>query len=501
MEIKTNNDTVWAAASVCDTKIELPIETEILIPDYLPQVFKIVKCFVHPVVMSKQMMQSRLTLDGYLRLTVFYQSDGDDALCQTEQKLPFAKQIDLPSGEFFAPDIAVNGDTEYVNCRAINQRRIDIRGAYALNVSAHAQTAGNIITELSEGGVEQKLTTLKGMQVMAVQEKVITVEDVIDFETPPDAVLDIKCNANVTETKIISGKAVLKGTIDADILYRCNGLHHTKKVLTFNDVLELDGVEDTCESIAFAQPCGCTLLTGENGTITLGVTAILHIKAHKNIEMQAVCDAFSTQYETQLTFNKVYTEEKLDEFAVETEAVTEGTLPDINAEILEVFATSTQPELIQEECTTSIRGRVIIHMFCRNALNEIDCYDKACEYVLPYTYADAREDLVLCAQASVMNASAKRVGDTASAAVVLRVSGIVSKRCAHTILEQIECTQTLEKQADNIALRIYYAQTGEPLFDIARRYAVSPASIAEANCLQGDIAEKRMRLLVPSGLQ
>ncbi len=501
MDIKMNSDTVWAAASVCDTKIELPIETEILIPDYLPQVFKIVKCFVNPVIMQKQMTQSRLTIEGYLRLTVFYQSDGDDALCQTEQKMPFAKQIDLQSGEFFAPDISVFGDTEYVNCRAINQRRIDIRGAYALSVSAHAQTAGKIITGLTDGGVEQKLTTLKGIQVLAVQEKVITAEEIIDFETPPEAVLDIKCNATVNETKIISGKAVLKGTIDADVLYRAGGLYHTKKTLTFNDVMELEGVEDNCESMAFAEPCGCTLVTGENGVITLSVTAILHIKAHKDIETQAVCDAFSTDYETQLSFNTVYTEEKLDDFCVETEAVTEGNLPDINVEILEVFATCTQPELIQEECSTSIRGRVIVHMFCRNALGEIDCYDKACEYVLPYAYANAREDLMLSAVASVVSASAKKINETASAAVILRVSGAISKRCSHTILEQIQCIEPLEKQENNIALRIYYAATGEPLFDIARRYSVSPAAIALANELQGDTVQQRMRLLVPSGLQ
>ena len=43
MELKVYKDTVTAAESICDTKLELPVETEMLIPDYLPQVFKIVK--------------------------------------------------------------------------------------------------------------------------------------------------------------------------------------------------------------------------------------------------------------------------------------------------------------------------------------------------------------------------------------------------------------------------------------------------------------------------
>ncbi len=501
MDIKIQNDTVWAATTVCDTKIELPIETEILIPDYLPQVFKIVKCFVNPVVLQKQMSAARLTLDGYLRLSVFYQSEKEDTLCQTEQKIPFTKQIELQNADYFAPDISVSGEAEYVNCRAINQRRIDIRGAYSLNVSAQAQCASNIITSLQDAGIEQKTCDLNGIKVLTVQEKVITAEDVIDFEELPQTVLDIKCNAVVNETKIISGKAVVKGVINADILYTTDTMHHTKKSLTFNDVIEIDTMEDMCESITFVEPCSSSLLTKENGSISLTVTAMLYIKTYKQTQITAVCDAFSTLYNTQLNFSTVYTQEKLDEFSVETEAVTEGSLPDCNVDILEVFATQAQPELIQEDNGTSIRGRVIIHMFCQNELGEIDCYDKACEYILPYTYQNDRQDLLLTSRANVISVSAKKINENASAAVLIRVDGIVSRRLAHTVLDQITCTDELEEQQNNIALRIYYAQTGEPLFDIARRYAVSPNAIAAANNLTDDTVEKRMRLLVPSSLQ
>ena len=47
MELKVFKDTLMAAGGSFDAKAELPVEAEILIPDYLPQVFKIVKCFVH----------------------------------------------------------------------------------------------------------------------------------------------------------------------------------------------------------------------------------------------------------------------------------------------------------------------------------------------------------------------------------------------------------------------------------------------------------------------
>ena len=76
MELKIFRDTLPQAGTSCTVKAELPLETEILISDYLPPVFKLVKCFAKPVVLQKQLQPGRLTLEGYLRCTVFYQGRG-----------------------------------------------------------------------------------------------------------------------------------------------------------------------------------------------------------------------------------------------------------------------------------------------------------------------------------------------------------------------------------------------------------------------------------------
>ena len=49
MELKVFKDTIASYGGRWETRLELPVETEILIPDYLPAVFKIVKCLITPV--------------------------------------------------------------------------------------------------------------------------------------------------------------------------------------------------------------------------------------------------------------------------------------------------------------------------------------------------------------------------------------------------------------------------------------------------------------------
>ena len=119
MELKIFRDTMPYAGTGCTVKAELPLETEVLISDYLPPVFKLVKCFAKTVVLQKQLQPGRLTLEGYLRCTIFYQGEEGAGLCQTEQKLPFSRQLELPEFDFTAWTAVVEGQTEYLNSRAL----------------------------------------------------------------------------------------------------------------------------------------------------------------------------------------------------------------------------------------------------------------------------------------------------------------------------------------------------------------------------------------------
>ena len=124
MELKVFKDTIASYGGRWETRLELPVETEILIPDYLPAVFKIVKCLITPVVLQNRVSGGRWQSEGYLRCTVFYQSEAEKGLCQTEQKLPFTRQLELPELAFTAWTAVVEGQTEYLNTRAADPRRV-----------------------------------------------------------------------------------------------------------------------------------------------------------------------------------------------------------------------------------------------------------------------------------------------------------------------------------------------------------------------------------------
>ena len=504
MELKVFRDVLPAAGADCTAKAELPLETELLISDYLPPVFKLVKCFAKPVVLQKQLQPGRLTLEGYLRCTVYYQGEEGAGLCQTEQKLPFTKALELPSFAATAWTACVEGQTEYLNCRAVNPRRIEVRGAYGLVVSVHAQLSTEVITALSEGGIEQKPVTLAGVRRAATLEKLVTIEGALTFPKPPAAILDITGTAEVRELKRMQGKAVAKGVLHVLCGWRAEGdaaLRSQTADLPFNQILDADGLSEDCRCLCVAEPVGFTLTEGEGEEPSrLTANLMLRLRAWRPYQLQCVADAFSTKFETEQTPQTVQTESlacTLDETVTLTGS---GPLPDAGAKILACFASFGPALLAYRENNWNLTSRVTVTAFGENSLSELESYEKVLELALPLE-RELPSDAELIPECWLRAEDLRCVCANGTLEVTLSVKaeGAILQRSGNTCVGSIALGEPLTPADPEISLRIYYAQAGEELFAIARRFHVSPAQMLAANDLaEGTTAiDAPRRLLVP----
>jgi len=472
MELKVFRDVLPAAGADCTAKAELPLETELLISDYLPPVQRIVKCFAKPVVLQKQLAPGRLTLEGYLRCTVYYQGEEGAGLCQTEQKLPFTKALELPSFAATAWTACVEGQTEYLNCRAVNPRRIEVRGAYGLVVSVHAQLSTEVITALSEGGIEQKPVTLAGVRRGGTPEKL--------------GVLHVLCGWRA------EGDAALRSQT-AD--------------LPFNQILDADGLSEDCRCLCVVEPVGFAAAEGETtedgaASTTLTATAMLRLSGWRPYQLQCVADAFSTRFETTLTPQTLATESLLCALDETTVLRGSGPLPDAGAHILACFASFGPVSLTRQEGRAFLAARAVVSAFAENTLGEMECYEKALDYALPLP-ADLPEDADAYPECwlSVQDLQCASAGGALDVSLTVRAEGAVLARQTASLVGAVELGDPLAPADPEVSLRICYAQPGEELFAIARRYHVSPGQMLAANDLPDGTArlDEARRLLVPGG--
>lgn len=502
MELKVYKDIVSASEVICDTKAEVPIETELLIPDYLPEVFKIVKCFIKLVVLQKHISQSRFTVEGYMRCLVYYQTQDSQGLCQIEQKIPFKRQTELRDGDYHSFDALVTGETEYLNCRAVSSRRLDIRGAYILSVRVCTELEQEIMTAISENGIEQKLLPLTGIKELSSADKIITAEENIAFETAPEVILDTVCCSVVSEVKLIQGKAVVKGILNTEISYRSSGdnaIIKSVKQIPFNEILEIENAGENGQALVFVEPTGCTILAGaDGGECSITVTALITVRVFMPCEYFVVADAFSTQYDTDIRFKNIIINELRDSFNLEISAVATGQLPQENLKIIDVKAEALPIELIDEDGETILRGRAEAHIICQNEQGELESYDKVAEFSLPKKYLENTEKLQATCFAQIKSVSARKVGAQTEVTMIVSVNGIVTKQNSAQVVEFVECLDERESVSSDIALHIYYAQERENIFDIAKRYGASPAAIANSNGVEQGTLLSKQQLLIPS---
>lgn len=503
MELKVFRDTLSAAGSFCTVKSEIPIETEILISDYLPQVFKIVKCFAKMVVLQKQMQAGRLNLEGYLRCIVYYQGENGQGLCQTEQKLPFSKALELPALEFSSFSAVVGGETEYLNCRAVNQRRVEVRGAYEIAAGVYTQLQQEVITAISDCGAEQKQSALTGVRCLAGVDKLITADNEFDFETEPNAVLDITGAASVRELKVISGKVVVKGEVRAQVAYRAGDdqiLKSQQAMVPFNQILDVEGIAEDCRCFCTVEPVGFTVAEDSaegEGKSRLTVSALLHLRAYRDYEINLVTDVFSTKYATTAESRSIAAEQlekQLDEVVTVQAA---GQLPDENARLMACFASFGAPEITPMEEKAVLRARGVVTAFCENSLDEIESYEKAVELIVPLGDASHSDQLHAECWLTIEDVHCTVSGGSLEVTAGVRVEGVVFSRCIVSSIANVTLGEELTPADPEIALRIYYAHTGEEIFEIARRFHVSPREMLSVNGLEEETLSAGRRLLVP----
>lgn len=504
MELKVFRDALPAAGANCTVKAELPLETEILISDYLPPVFKLVKCFAKPVVLQKQLQPGKLTLEGYLRCIVYYQGEDDAGLCQTEQKLPFNKVLELPEFAFTAWTAQVEGQTEYLNCRSVTPRRIEVRGAFGLVASVYTQQKTEVLTALADGGIEQQLTTLEGVRRAAVLDKLITVEGELAFPSPPAAILDIAGTASLHDLKVLNAKAVAKGTLHVLCAWRAEGesaLQSQSLDLPFNQVLDVEGLSEDCRCLCVAEPVGFTLTEGEGEEPSrLTANLMLRLRAWRPYQLQCVADAFSTKFETEQTPQTVQTESLACTLDKTVTLTGSGPLPDAGAKILACFASFGPALLAYRENNWDLTSRVTVTSFGENSLSELESYEKVLELALPLE-RELPSDAELIPECWLRAEDLRCVCANGTLEVTLSVKaeGAILQRSGNTCVGSIALGEPLTPADPEISLRIYYAQAGEELFAIARRFHVSPAQMLAANDLAEGITaiDAPQRLLVP----
>jgi hypothetical protein len=198
MQVNSEKNCVKITNTLFNCAHEQGFESDIILPDYCPDIARILKCNCTVKVSRSYFSPPNVETDGTVFVTVYYLCN-EGKIHAFSTKIPFSKSLPVqnaPSDQIF---VKITPKIQYVNCRAVNSRRLDIRGAAELSFAASYTTEKTALCESEDNNICLKKSTVSNCFVCDKVCRTIPVTDEFTTQEQITNVLRTDATATISE--------------------------------------------------------------------------------------------------------------------------------------------------------------------------------------------------------------------------------------------------------------------------------------------------------------
>ncbi|MBR3759445.1 MAG: DUF3794 domain-containing protein [Ruminococcus sp.] len=514
MDLKINREIVPAAQVIFDGIQEQTVELDYILPDYYPDIFRLIRCQTVPVITGYSVSGDKLSYELRCDINILYCGEGDSVLRCVTQRQSFSRTVDL-GAVCEAPEISLKPKTDYVNFRAVNKRRLDVRGAVSVKISVSCEKQQEVISDVSGMNIQVKKMPVRYASKKICLDKTVRISEETELsqiQPPIMGIISSICRADDCEKKMISGKLLAKGEASVEILYACEkegrgAAEPMKFSLPYSQIIDIDEIDETfdCTVTPVVISCDITPSAGKNGENTILKCEIeirLMCRAVKTSTVMLAADAYSTVYPCETSISAIRTEQQpviYTESRNLTARLGEGdTVPET------IYAMWCTPKNINtraggNEGSVVVSGMLTWSMAAmdRSGMIIMPDRDEAFEETLEIN--GNTEGCTISADVNAGEVSYNISSEgvlTAKAGIDIRLS--VSGCSMITAITDLSVDDSVKKERDgDYSIKLYYGAENEEIWDIAKKYSTSATAVMEENELDGDRLKNGGMLLIP----
>ena len=95
MDLKINKEIVPSAQMIYDGVQEQTVELDYILPDYYPDIFRLIRCQTIPVITSYSVNGDKLSYELRCDINILYCGEEDSVLRCVTQRQSFSRTVDL----------------------------------------------------------------------------------------------------------------------------------------------------------------------------------------------------------------------------------------------------------------------------------------------------------------------------------------------------------------------------------------------------------------------
>lgn len=484
----------------CEKSVEQSIDMEINLPEYCGDISSVLHCFAFANITSGTINKDFINVEGSYLIRVIYLSDGE--IFSYEQSAPFSKQIEHEC-ESIGTVLDLKTFVQYVNCRAINSRKLEVSGAFVISAKVSACNCASVIDSIDNESIEMNTDKLSACSACGNSYADVSLSQVIDIGNGKPAIKSIIRNSAepiIIETKQISGKILVKGELKIKTLYKAedNSTQHIDNTIALSHILDIEGCkEDSIVDIKLSlNSLDVIAKPSALGNMSLlDIAAVIRISAcaYECIDFPVLKDCYSTKYESSCSFKTVKIDSILENISKSfIHSFETDTLPNLN-KVIDLWCDDIRIKAVKNDNKLCFKGS--LKCFVLYGLNDESYNIK--EFESEFSFED---DLIIeneikcepCASVIGTDYIIKESG--LEVRISIKVDAIVFVSRTEKIVDDIDISDNELRR--KFSLVVYFAKSGEKLWDIARKYQTTTESIASENSLEGDILTQDKALII-----
>lgn len=483
------------------------IEFEINLPDYCSDIKRILKCLMIPGVSSVSKAQDSVTISGVVTVRLIYISEKDKLDCfETQKDFSQAIKTGVATPENV---LLLKTKTNYTNCRAISQRKVNISGNIGITLNTITNEEMLFPCNAKGAGVETKTIQAECISIISQKDKTFEMSETASLAEDKSAIgkiVHVHSYAVVDSKKTVSDKLLIKGELYTNILYLAdrqdNTLCRFSHSMPISQIIDLPGIDENSETEIILD-IRQTLInvkedsSSQNRLIEIAAKVNAFVSSYKKSEIKVITDTYSVSH-------NINTEYTIKEFltpihSADRQKTINRTLDlpscDIK-QICDVWVNDITYEMKGKDNTATANCSLNLGILYIDSSDCPEYTEKALDFSFDEKLSQGYDFIKCSFKPTIRNISFRlKAKDKIDVGVECGIYANIYSAKSIRLLKQLSVED--EKQTNsNAALTVYFCKKGESVWDIARKYNTTSSLISNENNIGDTIPDEMQMLLI-----
>ena len=482
---------------------------DVIVPDTKPDILKLLQVDSEASITDKYIENGRLVLCGRVDYKVLYIPDSENEKIKSIlTSMEFRQVVDARNADADT-QILVKPVVEKVEFNTVNSRKLRLRAIVHIDYEICCLRCAEITCDIENEKAEKQIDVVLYENTVNISEHEFTVKEKLEIPSGEVSIKEIlKNDIRIcdTEYKPVTGKVIVKGVACICVLYvnESDEVRFTEVESPFTEVIDADGVTENsvCDidycvigSICNVEPD----IDGDLREIVLDIDVSASLKATETAEIEILKDCFipykKTDYKKESFPLQLVVERPSMQNTLRDTIEISPNAPAISG-IYNIMANAVITKSEQRQNKIVCEGKLEAYILYLTDVPENPIYSIKKEIPFSYMIESGNEtDSLDCEMKCMIKHSSYNLNSSGEIEIrcLLSIDCILSKS---VMIENIDNINTDECELRK-GIIIYFADAGERVWDIAKRYGVPCKTLAEYNEISEEKLESERKIFIP----